>query len=140
MTEQQPEIKWFAIDSYVSEDMQNRLSDSRCHFFQRRNTVASQEFVIFSDYLQADGFFFSFFFDAFFKIVLRRWRNCYIEDLEEEHTTLIDPSCLLALTKKQNRKTPNSVHSVGSQVHQTFIYFIVTLSLISFKVLLCEVF
>lgn len=41
-------IKWFADDSYVSEDMQNRLSDSYCHFFfQKRNTVASREFVIF---------------------------------------------------------------------------------------------
>lgn len=79
---------------------------------------------------------FYFFFNASFWIVLRRWSKCYTEGLEEEHTMLIDLSYLLASTKKHNRQSPRSVHSIGSQVHQASIYFTVIFYLISFKELL----
>lgn len=49
---------------------------------------------------------------------------------------LIDLSYLLASTKKHNRQSPRSVHSIGSQVHQASIYFTVIFYLISFKALL----
>lgn len=100
MTEKQPESSGLLMILVSVTIRRTDCQTPTVIFFQRRNTVTSQEFVIFSDYLQADNFFFFFFFfDASFQIVLGRWTDCYTEGLEEKHAMLIDLSYLLASAK-----------------------------------------